>query len=65
LGCTQIGVAALASSGVGLFDSNGMVPIVVMLAGTSLVAFLILMAGMKRIGAKIITGSGSPESISH
>jgi MFS transporter, DHA1 family, multidrug resistance protein len=65
LGCTQIGVAALASSGVGLFDSDGMIPIVVMLAGTSLIAFLILMAGLKRIGANIITGSGAPEGVAH
>jgi DHA1 family bicyclomycin/chloramphenicol resistance-like MFS transporter len=65
LGCTQIGVAALASSGVGLFDSNGIIPIVVMLAATSFIAFVVLMTGLKRIGPNIITGSSSPQEVAH
>jgi DHA1 family bicyclomycin/chloramphenicol resistance-like MFS transporter len=65
LGCTQIGVAALASSGVGLFDSGTMTPVVIMLSGTSLIAFLILMTGLKKLGGNIITGSSLPEGIAH
>jgi MFS transporter, DHA1 family, multidrug resistance protein len=46
LGSLQIGVAGLVSSGVGLFNSSNSVPVAVMLAVTSLVAFFVLMAGL-------------------
>jgi DHA1 family bicyclomycin/chloramphenicol resistance-like MFS transporter len=65
LGCTQIGVAALASSGVGLFDSRTILPIVTMLAVTSGIAWLILVAGKKRIGADIVSGGVQGGGISH
>lgn len=65
LGFTQIGVAALASSGVGLFDSSDMRPIVFMLAATSLVAFVILFIGQKKSKDGIVTGKGQPETITH
>lgn len=49
LGCTQIGIAALASSGVGLFNAQNTVPIAALMAVTSTVGGLILLAGEGRI----------------
>ena len=53
LGCTQIGVAALASSGVGLFDTSDILPIVALMAGTAAVALLILFVGKRNITSPI------------
>jgi DHA1 family bicyclomycin/chloramphenicol resistance-like MFS transporter len=53
LGCTQIGVAALASSGVGLFDASDILPIVALMAGTAAVALLILFVGKRNITVPI------------
>jgi DHA1 family bicyclomycin/chloramphenicol resistance-like MFS transporter len=65
LGCTQIGVAALASSGVGIFNSHDTIPIVGLMVFTSSIALSILMIGQKKIGSAIITGSVSPEGAAH
>lgn len=51
LGFTQIGVAALASSGVGLFESKDALPVVILLVITSSIAGLILLIGSSRITA--------------
>jgi DHA1 family bicyclomycin/chloramphenicol resistance-like MFS transporter len=51
LGCTQIGVAALASSGVGLFESKDALPVVILFVITSSIAGLILFIGSSRIVA--------------
>ena len=53
LGCTQIGVAALASSGVGFFDTHDIFPIIALMAGTATVALMILYTGRRRITAAI------------
>lgn len=54
LGCFQIGVAALASSGVGLFKSTDSVPVVTLLAITSSIAGLILYFGLKQVGVPVL-----------
>ena len=51
LGFLQIGTGALASSGVGLFNSGSRLPAICILATTALLALLILIAG-KRIIAR-------------
>lgn len=53
LGCTQIGVAALASSGVALFKASDMLPIVCLMAGTATVALIIHTWGKRSITAAI------------
>jgi MFS transporter, DHA1 family, multidrug resistance protein len=53
LGCTQIGVAALASGCVGLFDSSDTVPIIALLSATSIVAWVILGIGRRKITAPV------------
>jgi MFS transporter, DHA1 family, multidrug resistance protein len=49
VGCLQIGVAALASSCVGLFNSSDIAPIIAILSGTSVIALIILTIGRPRI----------------
>jgi DHA1 family bicyclomycin/chloramphenicol resistance-like MFS transporter len=49
LGFTQIGVAALASSGVGIFDSGDIVPVIGLLTATTSVAFIILLVGLRSV----------------
>ena len=65
LGCTQIGVAALASSGVGLLNSHNTIPIIGLMSATSIVALSILLIGQKKIGNQIISGSASAETLTH
>lgn len=49
LGFLQIGIGALASAGVGLFDSNSSLPAINILTATALLALLILIAGKRTI----------------
>jgi DHA1 family bicyclomycin/chloramphenicol resistance-like MFS transporter len=51
LGFLQLGVAGIASGGVGLFNSGTSVPIVAMMVATSVVAWLILLIWGRRSGA--------------
>jgi DHA1 family bicyclomycin/chloramphenicol resistance-like MFS transporter len=50
VGFLQIGVAALASSCVGVFNSTDIAPIIAILAGTSVLALVILTIGRLQIG---------------
>jgi MFS transporter, DHA1 family, multidrug resistance protein len=56
MGCTQIAIASVVSSSIGLMNTGGLLPIVVILAVTTLVARLILFVGERRIPA-IVAGS--------
>ncbi len=50
LGFLQIGVSGLASASIGVFDSHGMLPVALILAGTSCVGLGIFIVGKHRIG---------------
>jgi len=65
LGCTQIGVAALASSGVGLFNSADMVPIVSLLTITTCIAFIILVIGQRSIGKEALAVNSDAGPAAH
>jgi MFS transporter, DHA1 family, multidrug resistance protein len=65
LGCTQIGIAALASSGVGLFDAHNTVPVAGLMAITCTVSLLILLLGLRKLGDNIVMTSGKQEMASH
>jgi DHA1 family bicyclomycin/chloramphenicol resistance-like MFS transporter len=65
LGCTQIGVAALASSGVGLFNSADMVPIVSLLTITTCIAFIILVIGQRSIGKEALAVNSDTGPAAH
>ena len=64
LGCTQIGIAALASSGVGFFDAGDISPIAGLMAGTAAVALIILFVGRRNITSPV-TEQPSPGHIVH
>jgi DHA1 family bicyclomycin/chloramphenicol resistance-like MFS transporter len=55
LGFTQIGIAALASIGVGMFDSSNMFAMIALMVATASFALFLLLKGEKRMAGKIIT----------
>jgi len=59
LGCTQIGVAALASSGVGIFNSGDIVPVVALLTTTTSVSFVILLIGLRSLDKELLTAKSN------
>lgn len=65
LGCAQIGIAALASSGVGLFGATDTLSIVSLMMVTSLTALLILYRGKRRIPELVVSQGSVPKSAVH
>ncbi len=49
LGFLQIGVSGLASATIGIFDSHGLLPVTLILAGTSWIGLAILLVGKRSI----------------
>ena len=49
LGFLQIGVSGVASTAIGVFDSHGMLPVVLILAATSGIGLAILLIGRRKI----------------
>ena len=62
MGCSQIGIAALASIGVGMFDAVSIFPMIALMAGTGCVALLIFIIGEKKMNGEII-GSDASKSV--
>ena len=65
LGCTQIGVAALASSGVGLFNSGDIVPIIALLTTTTSIALIILLIGLRSLDKELLAVKSNTGPPSH
>ena len=65
LGCTQIGIAALASIGVGMFDSSDMVAMIALMVSTAFVALIILLTGEKKIAGKIVKADVKENAVVH
>jgi MFS transporter, DHA1 family, multidrug resistance protein len=65
LGFSQIGIAALASMGVGMFDSASMLPMVASMVGTAFVALLIFLRGEKSMTVKIIESKERSGTVIH
>lgn len=61
----QIGVASLASSGVGLSDTKDITLIVALMLITCAIALIILTIGRKAVGKNIIVSNESPDPIAH
>jgi DHA1 family bicyclomycin/chloramphenicol resistance-like MFS transporter len=55
MGAIQMGMGALASIGVSLFNSHTAIPMVTTMAVTSLLALLLLFVGRQRVGAAMVT----------
>jgi hypothetical protein len=64
MGFIQLGIAALASGGIGLFDSKEMLPIVSLMFTTCVIAFIIHFVGRRVIGKNIVMGAAS-EPMAH
>lgn len=54
MGAVQMGLGALASVAVSLFDTRTSVPMVAIMAATSIIALIILITGRKKIKHKIV-----------
>ena len=61
----QIGIASLASSGIGLYKSAGMPQIVALLTITCTVALVILAVGTRSIGKRVVAGNSDPGPMAH
>jgi MFS transporter, DHA1 family, multidrug resistance protein len=65
MGCTQIGIAALSSFGVGLFNTTDAIPIVILMVITSSTALIIFIMGQRRIGKALVISEPSAENLAH
>jgi DHA1 family bicyclomycin/chloramphenicol resistance-like MFS transporter len=65
LGALQLGMGALASVGVSLFNTQSALPMVAIIAGTSFLALLILLIGRKNIVTQIETAAGEAAVVFH
>ncbi|MXV14756.1 multidrug effflux MFS transporter [Hufsiella ginkgonis] len=65
LGCLQMAFGAFASAMVGLFDVRSAVPMVAIMLGTSLAAFVILATGRKKIKSLSLGVSDQPSPYVH
>ena len=59
MGFSQIGIAALASVAVGMFDASSVLPMVLSMASTACVALIFLLRGEKKMAGNIIEGDSS------
>lgn len=65
MGAVQMGLGTLASIGVSLFDTRSSLPMVAIMAGTSVIALGILYFGRKNIKNKIVADKGSAAGAFH
>jgi len=65
MGCSQIGIAALASIGIGMFDIVSILPMTTLMAGTSVLALIIFILGEKKMGGKIVATDVNSGTVVH
>lgn len=65
MGAIQLGLGALASFAVGVFVKNSITPMVVIMASTTIVAFLILIVGRRNIKKTIATSTNEEPAMIH
>jgi DHA1 family bicyclomycin/chloramphenicol resistance-like MFS transporter len=65
LGCAQIGIAALASIGVGMFDSSNMFAMIALMVATASFALLLFWAGEKKMAGKIVAADAQKGTVVH
>lgn len=61
IGFLQIGLASIASAALGLFNPTNSVPITLIMTGTSMLAFLVLIKGRKQI--KVVESPGEVSAV--
>ncbi|WP_026209877.1 multidrug effflux MFS transporter [Cytophaga aurantiaca] len=65
MGCSQIGIAALASIGVGMFDTVSILPMIVLMSGTAVIALILFIVGEKKMSGKIVITESSNTTVMH
>jgi DHA1 family bicyclomycin/chloramphenicol resistance-like MFS transporter len=65
MGFLQMGAGAVASMFVGMFDAKTMLPIIIIFAGSSFIALVILVWGRRKIVTKFETQEGDAVVIAH
>ncbi|RBL91493.1 multidrug effflux MFS transporter [Chitinophaga flava] len=65
MGALQMGIGALASTFVSLFDSHSTLPLALTIAGSSVMALTILMAGRKQIGTAMAAPDQAGAVLTH
>jgi DHA1 family bicyclomycin/chloramphenicol resistance-like MFS transporter len=65
MGATQLGIGALSSFAVGIFVKDSMVPMVVIMTCTTILAFIVLNIGKKRIKETIVNNGDDEIVIGH
>ncbi|WP_440134693.1 multidrug effflux MFS transporter [Chitinophaga sancti] len=65
MGATQMGVGALASVGVSLFDSHTALPMAMIMAGTAVMSVVLLAVGRRRIKHPIVLHDGDDAIVLH
>lgn len=65
MGALQMGMGALASVGVSLFNAHSATPMALIMAATSVLALLILLAGRQRIGTLRVAPVGAAGAVLH
>jgi DHA1 family bicyclomycin/chloramphenicol resistance-like MFS transporter len=65
IGFIQLGIAGLASAGVGLFNTSDSVPIVALLAGLSFLSLLVLLIGQRHIINQVISNAAAQDGVLH
>jgi len=65
LGCSQIGIAALASIAVGMFDAVSMLPMIASMVSTACIALFFLLRGEKKMEGNIIAADAGNGTAVH
>jgi DHA1 family bicyclomycin/chloramphenicol resistance-like MFS transporter len=65
MGAVQMGLGTLASIGVSLFDTRSSLPMVAIMASTSIIALAILFFGRKNIKEKVTADKDNPGAVFH
>jgi DHA1 family bicyclomycin/chloramphenicol resistance-like MFS transporter len=65
MGCSQIGIAAIASVAVGMFDATSVLPMVISMASTACVAGVFLQRGEKKMAGNMIEADASQGALMH
>jgi len=65
MGCSQIGIAALASVAVGLFEAVSILPMVTSMVATASFALFLLLRGEKKMAGKIVAADAANSTVIH
>ena len=65
MGASQLAIGALASFAVGVFVTNSMIPIVLIMTSTTIIAFVILIIGKKKIKKTILISQDEEITMVH